>query len=296
MLAYFLTGNPIYRETAVDLAQFVLNIEDPSKTPFRLLSRESTGLATESGAGYHGPGRASGNSVIALLVGHQLTGEKKYLDKAEELISRVSHPRQDLESLDLLNAELRWFYTMFLQALGRYLDYKIELGQLDEMYAYGHLTLLHYARWMAAHERPILDAPEKLQYPTETWAAQDMRKVEVFQFAAKHADRDEKAKYLERAEWFFQYVERKLNEFPTKSLCRPVVLMLNFGWSRAWWQTHPDASAPPQAAPVSPDHFGEWRMFVPQKVKAIRRAKRLLVTGTAIGTIALVGLVWWIVR
>jgi hypothetical protein len=289
MLAYFLTGNPIYRETAVGLAQFVLDMEDPSKTPFRFLSREYTGLATESGGGrYHGPGRASGNSVNALLVGHQLTSEKKYLKKAEAIIRRVSHPKQNLESLDLLNAELRWFYTMFLQSLGRYLDYKIELSQLDDMYGYAQLTLLHYARWMAANERPILDTPEKLQYPTETWAAQDMRKVEVFQYAAKHATGLEREKFLERAEWFFRYVEKKLHEFPTKSLCRPVVLMLNFGWSRAWWQSHPDASAPPPAVPVSPDQFGEWRMFVPQKVKAIKRAKMIVVAGTLLGGLMVV--------
>jgi hypothetical protein len=296
MLAWFLTGNPIYRETAVGLARFVLDMEDPSKTPFRFLSREFTGLATESGAGYHGPGRASGNSVNALLVGHQLTGEQKFLDKAEQIIRRVSHPKQNLESLDLLNAELRWFYTMFLQALGKYLDYKIELGQLDDMYGYGRLTLLHYARWMAAHERPILDTPERLQYPTETWAAQEIRKVEVLQYAAKHADGGEKAKFLERAEWFFRYVEKKLHEFPTKSLCRPVVLMLNFGWSRAWWQRHPDASAPPPAVTVIEDQFGEWRMFVPQKVKAIRRAKVLLSAGAVGGLAGLAGLVWWMVR
>ena len=296
MLAYFLTGNTLYRDTAVDLARYVIAIEDPAGTPFRFLSRQATGLASESGGGgYHGPGRASGNSVHALLVGHQLAGEAAFLDKAEEIIRRVAHPRQDLDSLDLLNAELRWFYTMFLQALGRYLDYKADLGQLDRMYGYARLTLLHYARWMAANERPILDTPDRLQYPTETWAAQDMRKVEVFQYAARHAAGAEKATFLERAEWFFRYVERTLGGFPTKSLCRPVVLMLNFGWSHAWWQRHPDTSAPEPAVPVSAADFGEWRMFVPQRSIAVRRAKRIAVAGVAAGVAGLAGLVWWLV-
>ena len=222
MLVYYLTGNQLYLDTAVGLADFVISMEEPSTTPFRFLSREYTGLATESGGGgYHGPGRASANSVNALLVGYRLTQHPFYLDKAEQIIRRVSHPKQSLDALDLLNAELRWFYTMFLQALGNYLDLKIEFNQLDRNYAYGQLTLLHYARWMAQHERPILDTPEKLQYPNETWAAQDMRKVEVFQFAAKHAVGDEKKLFLEKAEWFFRYVERTLDSFETKSLCRP---------------------------------------------------------------------------
>ncbi len=296
MLAYFLTGNPIYRDTAIDLGRFVIRMDDPSTTVFRWLSRQPTGYATESGGGgYHGPGRASANSVNALLVGHQLTGERAFLDKAEEIIRRVSHPKQNLERLDLLNAELRWFYTMHLQALGRYLDYKIELGEFDRMYAYARLTLLHYARWMAKHERPILDAPEKLQYPTETWAAQDMRKVEVFQYAAKHTTGYEKEKFLERAEWFFRYVEHILPTFPTKSLCRPVVLMMNFGWSRAWWQQHPEATAPEPDAPVSAEEFGEWAMFVPQKAIALRRAKRLALAGAMGFVVAVVVGVWWLV-
>ncbi len=286
MLAYFLTGNPLYRDSALDLANFVINMEDPSKTPFRFLSREFTGLATESGGGgYHGPGRAAANSILALLVGHRLTGERKYLDKAEQLIRRVVHPKQNLESLDLLNAELRWFYTMTLQALGEYLDYKIELDELDEHYAYSRLTLLHYARWMAKHERPILDTPEKLQYPTETWAAQDMRKVEVFQFAAKHATDEERAKFLERAEWFFNYVQNKLHEFPTKSLCRPVILMMRYGFSRNWWRLNPGAGAPEPRVRKTADDFGTWRMFVPQKAKAIRRAKFVALTGGACGVL-----------
>lgn len=296
MYAYFLTGNPLYRDSALDLANFVFTMEDPSKTPFRFLSSESTGLATESGGGgYQGPGRASANSILALLVGHRLTGQRRYLEKAEQLIRRVVHPKQDLESLDLLNAELRWFYTMTLQALGEYLDVKAELNELDEHYLYARLTLLHYARWMAEKERPILDTPERLQYPTESWAAQDMRKVEVFQFAAKHATGEERARFLERAEWFFQYVQNTLPEFPTKSLCRPVILMMRYGWSRNWWRLNSNATAPEPNVRKSADQFGNWTMFVPQKVRAIRRAKRIVIAGAFIASILIAYLVWSLV-
>ncbi len=297
MLAYFLTGNPLYCDSALDLTNFVLAMEDPTRTPFRLLSREYTGLATESGGGgYHGPGRAAANSILALLVGHQLTGDAKYLNKAEQILRRVVHPKQNLDRLDLLNAELRWFYTMTLQAVGRYLDYKIELGQLDREYAYARLTLLHYARWMATHARPILDTPEKLQYPTETWAAQDMRKVEVFQYAAKHATGEERMKFLERAEWFFDYVQNKLSEFETKSLTRPVILIMKYGWSHAWWLQNPTVSAPEPTVKVTPDDFSEWQMFVPQKVKAIQRAKQLVVVAGIVGLAMFAGLLWWLLR
>ena len=296
MLAYFLTGNPLYLETAIGLAEFVVNIDAP-RAILRCLSSEYSGSATTSGTGdYHGPGRASGNSILALLVGHRLTGRREFLDKAEQIIRRASHPNQDIDSLDLLNAELRWFYVMHLQALGHYLDYKLELGELDNMYAYARLTLLHFAQWMASHERPFLDQLDRLQYPTETWPAQDMRKVEAFQFAAKHAHGSEKAQFLERAEWFFRYVERALSEFSTRSLCRPVNLMMNFGWSHAWWQQHPNTMAPEPAVQLPPEEFGEWRMFVPQKARAFRRAKVTVAATAILGVLFAAGLVYLLIR
>lgn len=291
-LAYFLTGDPLYRSAAVGLADFVLTMDAPRGGAFRLLANSPSGLATESSAGYHGPGRASANSVLALLTGYQLTGERKYLEYAETLIRRVSHPEQNLDRLDLLNAELRWFYTMFLQALGVYLDVKSEHGELDAQYAYGRATLLHYARWMATHERPVLDTPGELQYPTETWAAQDLRKVEVFQFAAKHAaDPAERERFVERARFFHGYCAAKLNEFPTKSLCRPVILAMRYGWSHTWWQRHPDATAP--APTHTPAVWPAWAPFVPQKARAVRRAKQLIALGGVAGVLLLAaGVVW----
>ena len=41
---------------------------------------------------------------------------------------------------------------------------------------YAREVLLNYAHWMVEHERPYLERPEKLEYPNETWAAQDIRK------------------------------------------------------------------------------------------------------------------------
>jgi hypothetical protein len=282
MLAYYLTGEPRYRDAAVGLADFVIRMDDPRGTVLKWLSRTPTGLATESGAGgYHGPGRAAGNSILALLVGHRLTGEARYLAKCEEIIRRVVHPRQDLDKLDLLNAELRWFYTMTLQALGEYLAYKADLGQLDEMYDYAAATLLRYANWMAANERPTLDTPEKLQYPNETWAAQDLRKADVFRMAARLAGSGDRERFRERADWFFTKSLETLNGFATKSLCRPVILVMRYGWPHAGWQRDLSPLPSPTVAATAGD-FGTWEMFVPQKVIAVRRAKRLVVAGVAI--------------
>jgi hypothetical protein len=290
MLYHFITGDTIAREAALGLAQFVVDADDGARTVFRLLDRGYTGISSASRTpDYHGPGRGSGNSVSALVDGHRLTGDRAYLDKAEQIIRRCAHPRQDIESLQLLDAENRWFYTMYLQALGKYLEWKVALGELDAMYAYGRDVLLHFARWMAAHERPYLDHPEILEYPTETWPAQDIRKSEIFDIAARHASETERPRFLERAAFFFDYSTHALGEMPTRALARPVVLLLVHGSRRAHTVKHGVSLLPPAADSWE----GRWpspQRFVPQKIRAKRRAVQIAAAGAALGAVGIGGL------
>jgi hypothetical protein len=286
MLHYFLTGDPASREAAVGLARWVIDMDDGRKTVFRWLDHGPTGLASASRTPlYHGPGRGSANSIAALLDGHRLTGDPAFLAKAEELIRRCIHPADDVPARNLLDAENRWFYTMFLQSLGRYLDYKAERGEADFMYAYARAALLHYARWMAEHEYPYLDKPERLEYPTETWAAQDMRKSEVFKYAALHAAGAERSRFLERSEFFFRYSVKTLSGMKTRTLARPVVLLLSHGFMHAYFSRHPDAAAP--RGPDLPADLGPPEVFVPQKVRA---KKRFLLLAAALASLGLLGL------
>jgi hypothetical protein len=268
MLHYFLTGDPRSREAAIGLAEWVIAMDDGARTPLRWLSRRPTGLASATGSRhYHGPGRAPGNSIVALMNACRLTGDARYLSKAEELMRRCAHPEQDLEALNLLDAERRWYYTVFLQALGRYLEFKAERGEVDEQYAYARATLLHYARWMVVHEYPYLQKPEILEYPTETWAAQDMRKSDVFEYAARHAAATERERFLERARFFFDASVSSLSGMSTRTFTRPVVLMLTNGYLHA--TSGPTRPAP---APDAAREFGRQRRFVPQRTKAVRAA------------------------
>lgn len=270
MLHHFLTGDAQAKEMATGLAQWIINMDDGRKSPFRYFHRGDTGWASMSGMReYHGPGRGAGNSVATLLVGHRLSGDDAFLRKAEQLIRRCIHPHDDIEAHDLLNAELRWYYTLFLHALGDFLDEKIERSELDRWYAYGRESLLHYARWMAEHEYPYLDKPDDLEYPTETWAAQDMRKSEVFKFAAKHASGEERERFMERAGFFFSASVNKLTELPTRTLTRPMVILCHYGMMHGYFAVHPDESAPP---PAEADHdFGKPEVFLTQEERVMKR-------------------------
>jgi hypothetical protein len=296
LLHHFLTGDPLTRDAALELAQFVIDMDDGRLSRFRYFDRGDTGLATASGGPlYHGPGRAGGNSLNALLDGHLLSGERRFLDKAEALIRRAVHPRQALEPLNLLDRESRWFYTTFLEALARYLDYKRTLGEIDAMSAYGRAALLHYARWMADHEYPYLERPEELEFPTETWAAQDMRKSDIFGWAALHASGAERERFVEQSARYFQYCTTTLAAMPTRHLTRPVVLLLTRGYPHMWLERHAhEVTAEPIALPYEGDDRPS-PPFVPQKVRALRRAKAALaVTGLmAAGALVLALLAVW---
>jgi hypothetical protein len=272
MLHYFLTGDVQSRDAAIGLGRWVVAMDDGSATPFWWLARQPTGLASATAdPEYHGPGRASAHGINALLDAWRLSGDRSLLAAAEGLIRRCIHPEDDIDGRELLDAERRWSYTAFLQVLGQYLDEKQTAGELDAMYAYARAALLHYARWMASHERPYLDASERLQFPNETWVAQDIRKSDVFVFAALHAEGEERVRFLERAEYFFNYVTTTLAASPGATLARPMVLLLSYGLMLGYLKRHPSIAAPPPPASVP---FPPPQQFVPQKIVAMRRVKR----------------------
>jgi hypothetical protein len=282
MLDYFLTGDRASRDAAVGLGRWVLDMDDGHRTVFRFLSRAPTGLASFT-LDYHGPGRGAGHSILACLVAHRLTADRQYLAKAEELIRRSVHPVDDVEARRLLDVERRWSYTAFLQALGTYLHGKVERSELDEMYGYARAALVRYADWMAGHERPYLDHPEELEYPTETWAAQELRKADVFLWAACAAEGEERARFLAGAERFFRYAITTLAAMPTRAFTRPVVLLLTNGYRHGWFRRH-EHELPEWPEPATVSEWDPPAAFVPQKAIALRRAglvARVLSAGAA---------------
>ena len=288
-LYHFMSGEMTACETAVSLAQFVIDADDGSKTVFKWLDRGFTGYPTASASSaYHGPGRGSGNSLNALLDAFRLTGNRRFIDKAEQVIRRCIHPEDDIAAMELLDAERRWFYTMFLQALGKYLDEKAEGGALDAMYAYGRASLLHYARWMADHEAPYLDHPERLEFPTETWAAQDIRKSDVFYYAMQHTSGPERERFRERGQFFYRYATETLRRMRTHTLARPIIVLMTSGVLHAWFDAQPDLQAP-----SGPRHaaFGKPSPFVAQRTRAVRRAKAIAATAAVLGLGAIGSLV-----
>lgn len=240
VLHYFLTGEPSSMEAAKELAQFIVNnLDYEVTTSFRLkqqlksiidrlssLKQKSELVQLNKVYGFDGPGRASGNALNTLLDAFLLTNNSLYMKNAESLIKKCIHPEDDIEKRDLLDTENRWMYTVFLQALGKYLDIKKEIKQTDDMFHYSKKALIHYANWMLEYEYPYLEKPEKLEFPNETWAAQDMRKCNVLLHASQVMDQKTKEKFIQKADFFYQNSITELMKFDTRILTRPIVLMM----------------------------------------------------------------------
>ncbi len=260
-LYFYLTGDPEAALAVRELADWVIGMDGGNGDALRNPDAGATGLASKTvDPSYHKAGRGAGNSINALIDAWQISGERKYLDKAEELIRRCIHPADDIEALCLREPELRWSYLVFLQVLGKYLNLKLEAGQIDDELHHARASLLHYARWMAVHEVPYKDVLHKVHIPTETWPAHDMRKCHVLHVAAEFAPAEERAKLHERATFFFDRSLTDVLSFETAHLTRPLVILCICGFVHSYYQNHPEAGFEEASAPVA---FGLPQPFPP---------------------------------
>ena len=264
LLYYYLTGDEEAKRAVLELAKYVIDMDDGGLTIFGIFDAGATGIASQTvGTGYHKPGRGAGNSINALMDAWRLVNDRKLLSKAEELIQRCIHPEDDIASLGLDDPEYRWSYLAFLQVLGKYLDLKVELGELDYFFQYARASLLHYADWMADHEVPYKDVLHKVLIPTETWPAHDVRKACIFLYAAKYGLPDREGIYRDKISFFFDRCLDDVLSFTTTShLARPLVILAAYGWMPAYLQSHSSVSQP---WPPHNYYFGSPCSFVPQR-------------------------------
>ncbi|MBK8508746.1 MAG: hypothetical protein IPL51_08865 [Candidatus Competibacteraceae bacterium] len=276
---YYLTGDPEAAHAVLELASWVVSMDDGARTLLGSLDDGPTGGASQTVSTlYHKPGRGSGNSISVLLDAYRLTNDHHFLTKAEALIQRCIHPKDDIAALKLDEPEYRWSYLVFLQVLGKYLDTKIEWGETDYSFYYARDSLLHYADWMLDNEVPYKDVLHKVELPTETWPAHDIRKCHIFHLAAKYGHFVQRARFTQKADVYFQRCLTDLLSFETAYLTRPLVILSVYGYVHAYFNTH--YSENPDFYAHGYD-FGNPTVFLPQKarVKATLKRKLRVVAG-----------------
>ncbi len=278
---HWMTGDPRGRRAVLGLADWVLRIDDGSRNVLGAIDDGPTGLASATySPDYHGPGRGAGNPINALVDAWELSRDRKYLDKAEELIRRCVHPGDDPAAHGLHDAESRWSYLLFFQVLGKYLDAKLLNDEIDDAFAYARASLVRYAIWMAEHEAPYKERLDSVEYPTETWSAHDLRKSCVFDFAARYGPTEWRDRFLERAEFFYREGLEGLLSFDTCTFTRPLVIAMTCGAQRTQFRSEPPEIDVPWDGGRD---FGSPAEFAPQKA----RVKRALRTPRGLAKLAL---------
>lgn len=280
LLHHYLTGDPDSREAVIGLADWVLAMDDGERTLLGIVDAGPTGAASVTlEPDYHGPGRGPGNSISTLLDAYALTRNRAYMAKAEELVQRCIHPADDIVARQLDQPERRWSYLVFLQVLGKYLEVKRELGEIDYGFQYARESLLHYAEWMLGNEVPYREVLHKVELPTETWSAHDIRKCHVLHLAARYDDRGLAAAFRERATFFYERCLGDLATFATRNLTRPLVILCVYGHLHAYYRRIATEEADTGSQRWLHTHdFGAPRAFVAQRSRIRGVLKRRLET------------------
>ena len=238
LLHYFMTGNSDYRDAVIKLAQWCVRSLTGSQTLLATI-RKAGRYVKQLNQSSDGPRpifprypltRGTGNAITACLDAFEAGGGIWFQEQSESLIRGSLHPGDDIAARNLLHPEDAWSYTVLLVAVAKYLTAKRDLDQLDDQFCYARNCLLAYAEWMLQHEYPYLEKPELIEYPNETWPAQDLRKSVILFHASCHAAADKQQAFLEKARFFFRAAQNELMRHPTRSFTRPIALILQNDW------------------------------------------------------------------
>ncbi len=234
MYHYYLTGAEASKHAVLQLCNWMIKLHRGPSTFLDRLYKFFTKdikvirrlVSGESIPAYKFPlTRGTGNFINTLLDAYQLTNNNSYLTQVESIIQETIHPNDDIKKRNLGDIENTWSYTVFLQALCRYLALKEELDQLNEKFFYAQASLLAYASWMLEHEYAYLDKPEILEYPNQTWIAQEIRKANIL-YAAYYYSPDNNSDLLHKADYFYDYSISELESDGSYRYTRLLVLLM----------------------------------------------------------------------
>lgn len=125
---------------------------------------------------------------------------------------------------------------------------------------------------MLENEEPYFDHPDKLEYPTETWAVQEFRKANVLRLAAQHADDPLRSKLIVRGSDFAERAWSDFLRFGSRQVARAIAILMIEGSRDAYFRAHAIRPAPPSSEEYA---FGVHKDFVPQRIRVLGQLKTL---------------------
>ncbi|MBL4763676.1 MAG: hypothetical protein JKX67_00100 [Colwellia sp.] len=231
---YLLTGNKNAKKAVLQLADWITySFEGSNSFLAKLFAIKQSGNhgVKDHILEQYPMDRGTGHYIIALLDAYDLTQKQNYLARAFKIITNTFHPNDNISLRGFDNIEATWFYTVFLQSVGRFLLVKERMNQLDNDFYYARDAMLHYADWMLKNELPYLEQVDKLEFPNTTWAGQDLRKVGIF-YMANYYSPIKNALFLEKAAYFNQHIVNTLQNDANNDYTRILVLLMqNIGFA-----------------------------------------------------------------
>jgi hypothetical protein len=235
---YYMTGAPASRDAVLQLASWMrTSHEGQGGLLEQLLALKKHDLPNlkallkgERPSPHQYPfTRGTGNYLNALLDASLLEPGEDWLEHAEGVIRKTIHPADNIEKRDLLEVETGWSYLILMTSIARYLYLKREAGETDSHYNYTRLAFIHYANWIRENERPFLSDPGQLEFPNDTWVAQDVRKA-MLMFQAAELDLARAEDYQDKGNQWLADVCETLAQGKQKHYARIlIILMQNYG-------------------------------------------------------------------
>lgn len=274
---YLLTGNEDAKEAVTSLYQWVTRYYEGDETLYhRLLAwknRDVPGLKDVK-TGRYPLDRGTANYLNAILDMHLLTQSEQYLHHGLWVALHTVSLEDSLDELGLDNIEENWFYTVWLQAVTRLIERLTDQPKFATARANLFTLVGRFAKWMCAHESPYLTRANELEYPNQTWSAQDMRKVDVLMFAAIQASsKQDKQDYLAKALEIEQYIHQALMNSDERFFTRiqALVMQNQMEWESAQYlytecgkTTHSEhalgATQPDTTVDIAPEDISPYRL------------------------------------
>ncbi|WP_395344610.1 hypothetical protein PN836_007550 [Ningiella sp. W23] len=243
-LSYFLTADRRAKETVLNMAQWMANIYESDgsllgkllqlknaqyvKVPFKnkLLLGTGTGTTRNSITNQYPLDRGTGNYLNVLLDAYDVSLDEHYLSEAERVIVCTIDSDDKLSDGRFDDIEGTWFYTVFLQAVAKYL-YILGAMKLSRPAAQTILsTFLHYIDYILQHEKLYLDQADKLEYANDTWTAQDIRKVQLLGIGSWFVNENKAREYREKSQALHRQIVERLENSDESEYTRLLVLMM----------------------------------------------------------------------
>ena len=231
-LHHLLTGYTPSRDAALSITQWVTNYYEGDGTFVgALLAFKNSDIPGVKNVktGKYPLDRGTGNYLQARLDRYELQGCDSDIEAASYIIANTVSPTDDFDQLQLDNVEATWFYTVFLQAVCRFISLKEQRCECDSSYQYAVDSLTHYANWMAVNEYAYLDKPDILEFPNQTWSGQDLRKLCVLHFASNYLTEAQRTLAEQKAEQLADTIFQRLSTSTETSTTRVLCLMMQNG-------------------------------------------------------------------